>query len=44
VHIIIGVITAIATLVFALNRLQDSGVNLNSFNPFFWARRRAWAN
>ncbi|WKD51683.1 hypothetical protein [Microbulbifer spongiae] len=41
-HIIIGVITAIAGLVWALNSLQNAGVNLNAFNPFFWMRRRRW--
>lgn len=41
-HIIIGVITAAAGLIWALYRLQSSGVDLNSFNPFFWARRRRW--
>lgn len=41
-HIIIGIITAIAGLIWALNSLQNSGVNLNSFNPFFWIRRRKW--
>jgi uncharacterized tellurite resistance protein B-like protein len=35
-------ITAIAGLIWALNSLQNSGVNLNSFNPFFWLRRRRW--
>ena len=41
-HILIGILTAIAGLVWALYRLQNSGVNLNSFNPFFWFRRRKW--
>lgn len=41
-HIVIAVITALAGLVWALNRLQESGVNLNAFNPFFWWRRRKW--
>ncbi|MDY6919710.1 MAG: phenylacetic acid degradation protein [Pseudomonadota bacterium] len=41
-HIIIGIITAIAGLVWALHSLQNSGVDINSFNPFTWARRRKW--
>lgn len=41
-HILIGIITAIAGLVWALNSLQNSGVNLNAFNPFLWLRRRKW--
>lgn len=41
-HIIITIITALAGLVWALYRLQNSGVDLNSFNPFWWLRRRKW--
>ncbi len=41
-HIVIAAITAIAGLIWALNSLQNSGVDLNSFNPFTWARRRKW--
>lgn len=42
-HIIIGIITALAGLVWALYRLQNAGVDLNSFNPFYWLRRRKWS-
>ena len=42
-HIIIAFLTAAAGVIFWLWRLQQSGVDLNSFNPFFWLRRRAWA-
>lgn len=41
-HILIGLITAIGGLVWALYRLQGSGVDLNAFNPFHWHRRRQW--
>lgn len=41
-HIIIGVLTAIGGVIWALYRLQNSGVDLNSFNPFHWMRRRKW--
>lgn len=41
-HILIGLITAIAGLIWALYRLQNSGVDLNAFNPFYWMRRRQW--
>ena len=41
-HIIIAIVTAIAGLIWALIRLQNSGIDLNSFNPFYWARRRKW--
>jgi len=42
-HIIIAVITAIAGLIWALNSLQRSGFDLNSLNPFYWMRRKRWA-
>ena len=41
-HILIGLLTAIAGILWVLFRLQNSGVNLNSFNPFYWQRRRKW--
>lgn len=39
---VIGTITAIAGLFWALNSLQRSGFNLGALNPFAWFRRRAW--
>ncbi len=41
-HIILGLITTVGGVIWALYRLQNSGVDLNSFNPFYWARRRSW--
>ncbi|HEY7886433.1 MAG TPA: TerB family tellurite resistance protein [Cellvibrionaceae bacterium] len=41
-HIIIAILTAAAGLIWALYRLQNSGVDLNSFNPFYWMRRKKW--
>lgn len=41
-HIVIGIITALASLVWALNNLQRSGFNLSSFNPLHWYRRNQW--
>lgn len=41
-HIIIGVITALGGLIWAMVALQNAGVNLNSFNPYFWLRRHRW--
>lgn len=41
-HIVISVLTALAGLIWALTMLHRSGVDLNSFNPFFWLRRRRW--
>jgi len=42
VHILIGLITSVAGLVWALHYLQRSGFDINDFNPFLWARRREW--
>ena len=42
-HILIGLITAVAGLIWALYSLQRAGVNLNAFNPFFWYRRTHWS-
>lgn len=41
-HILIGLLTAIGGLIWALYRLHNSGVNLNAFNPFYWVRRKQW--
>jgi len=41
-HIVIGVITAIAGLIWAFVALQRAGVDLNSLNPFLWYRRTQW--
>lgn len=41
-HIIIGLITALAGLFWALNSLERSGFRLSSLNPFYWHRRRQW--
>ncbi|NRB80088.1 MAG: phenylacetic acid degradation protein [Saccharospirillaceae bacterium] len=41
-HIIIGIITAIASLAWALNSLQRSGFSISSLNPFNFMRKRRW--
>ena len=41
-HIIIGLLTTTAGLIWALHALQNSGFDLNSLNPFYYARRRKW--
>ena len=35
-HYVIGLITAVAAFLFALNRLQNAGLDLNALNPFLW--------
>lgn len=39
---IIGVITAVAGLLWAINALQRSGFDIRALNPFAWLRRREW--
>ncbi len=41
-HIVIGVITAVAGLIWAFVALQRGGVDLNALNPFLWHRRAQW--
>lgn len=41
-HIVIGFLTTLAGLIWAFHALQNSGLDLNSFNPFTWMRRRQW--
>lgn len=39
-HIVLGLLGAIVTILFLLDRL---GVDIGGLNPFYWRRRRAWA-
>ena len=41
-HIVIGIMTALAGLIWAIVALQRAGVDLNSLNPFLWQRRSQW--
>lgn len=41
-HIVIGLITALGGLFWALNSLQRSGFSISSINPFLWYRRYQW--
>ena len=43
-HIVIGLLTTLAGLVWALHALQNAGFDLNSLSPFYYARRRKWQN
>jgi len=40
-HIILGALTTIVTILFLLDRM---GVSLGGLNPFHWYRRRAFVN
>ena len=39
-HVLLGVLTAIVSILYALDRL---GIDLGGMNPFHWYRRRAFA-
>jgi uncharacterized tellurite resistance protein B-like protein len=41
-HIVLGIIGAIVTILILLNRLADAGVDLGGLNPVLWHRRRQW--
>ncbi len=41
-HIILGLLGALVTVLYLLNRLADMGFSLGGLNPFYWRRRRAW--
>ncbi len=41
-HIVIGVISAVAGLIWALVALQRSGLDITALNPFLWHRRSQW--
>lgn len=41
-HIVIGLISALAGLIWAFNSLERSGFRLSSLNPFYWFRRNQW--
>ena len=39
-HIVLGVLTSIITILFLLDRM---GIDIGWWNPFYWRRRRAFA-
>jgi hypothetical protein len=41
-HIILGVLGAIVTILVLMNRLSDVGVDIGWLDPFKWQRRRKW--
>lgn len=41
-HIILGILGAIVTILVLANRLSDAGIDLTWLNPFAWHRRRTW--
>jgi len=41
-HIILGFLGTIVTILILLNRLAEAGIDLGGLNPFLWNRRRKW--
>ena len=41
-HVLLGLLGTIVTILVLLYRLSDIGINLGGLNPFSWRRRRAW--
>jgi hypothetical protein len=39
-HVLLGLLGAVVTILYLLDRL---GIDLGGLNPFYWRRRRAWA-
>lgn len=41
-HIILGLLGVIVSILVLLNRLAEAGIDLGGLNPFLWRRRRQW--
>lgn len=41
-HVIIGLLGSIITILWLLHRLAEMGIDLGGLNPFLWQRRRKW--
>jgi uncharacterized tellurite resistance protein B-like protein len=41
-HIVLGVLGSMITILVLLNRLAEAGIDLGGLNPFLWHRRRQW--
>ncbi len=42
-HIVLGALGLIVTILILVNRLSDNGIDIGWLNPFAWKRRRDWA-
>ena len=42
-HVIIGLLGSIVTILWLLHRLAEMGIDLGGLNPFLWQRRRKWS-
>jgi uncharacterized tellurite resistance protein B-like protein len=43
-HVVLGLLGVIVTILVLLNRLAEAGIDLGGLNPFLWSRRRKWKN
>lgn len=43
-HILVGLLGSIITILVLLNRLAELGIDLGGLNPFLWYRRSKWKN
>ena len=41
-HVVIGLLGSIVTILWLLHRLAEMGIDLGGLNPFLWQRRRKW--
>ncbi len=41
-HIILGALGSIVTILWLLHRLAEMGIDLGGLNPWLWRRRRGW--
>jgi len=41
-HIILGFLGTVVTILWLLHRLAEMGIDLGGLNPFLWHRRRKW--
>ena len=41
-HIILGLLGTIVTILVLLNKLAEAGIDLGGLNPYLWNRRRKW--
>lgn len=41
-HVILGALSSIVTILWLLHRLAEMGIDLGGLNPWLWSRRRKW--
>lgn len=41
-HVIVGMLGSLVTILWLLHRLAEMGIDLGGLNPFLWQRRRQW--